>query len=109
MENHRSSVTSRPSVELDALNERDSNIESTRSKPVLEEFMPLKRRWERQQKEESGGQEEEDQASEQPPQKKVVVGRPAWMAEAQLWTQQSEQGTQYEVCSFSKTMSTMYL
>lgn len=63
-------------------------------RPVLEEFMPLKRRWEVQQRddvESSDGERERsiEQAQQRPRGLQIEVGRPAWMAEAQLWTQNS--------------------
>lgn len=63
-------------------------------RPVLEEFMPLKRRWEVQQRddiESSDGERERsmEQAQQRPRSLQIEVGRPAWMAEAQLWTQNS--------------------
>lgn len=63
-------------------------------RPVLEEFMPLKRRWEVQQRDEierSDGERERsvEQAPQRPRSLQIEAGRPAWMAEAQLWTQNS--------------------
>ncbi|CAK9231981.1 unnamed protein product [Sphagnum troendelagicum] len=67
-----------------------SNVSSPNdnSKLVLKEFMPLKkRRLERLQGGDQllGGDEEGDRQVERT--RGIDIGRPAWMAEAQLWTQ----------------------
>jgi hypothetical protein len=54
---------------------------------VLKEFMPLKKRQcQNLQREEVGNDLQGDQPVEQP--RGIDIGRPALMAEAQLWTQQ---------------------
>lgn len=74
--------------------EMECNVVGSPRRPVLEEFMPLKRRWEVQQRDEierSDGERERsvEQAPQRPRSLQIEAGRPAWMAEAQLWTQHS--------------------
>ncbi|XP_024357510.1 myb family transcription factor EFM isoform X2 [Physcomitrium patens] len=76
------------SLQTSVLDAQDSDYERPKRTLVLENFMPLKRRWEKQLKEKifqndagNNSQQHED---------KVVIGRPAWMKETQLWTKQSE-------------------
>lgn len=85
------------SLQTSVLDAQDSDYERPKRTLVLENFMPLKRRWEKQLKEKifqndagNNSQQHED---------KVVIGRPAWMKETQLWTKQSE-SIDYEVFFF---------
>ena len=88
------------SLQTSVVDTHDSDTErSKRSMPILENFMPLKRRWEKQTKSENNGPEGADGPDSELQQHKVVLGRPAWMGEAQLWTKHS-QGIDHEVtCS----------
>jgi hypothetical protein len=72
---------------------------------VLKEFMPLKKRQcQSLRKEEVGNDLQGDQPVEQP--RGIDIGRPALMAEAQLWTQQvATSAAHIEVCSSSLTSS----
>ena len=84
------------SLQTSVVDAQDSDSERSKRTPVLENFMPLKRRWEKVTKSEIDGQEGDGPDSEF--QQKVVLGRPAWMGEAQLWTKHS-QGIGHEVSS----------
>ncbi|KAG0598925.1 hypothetical protein M758_12G112500 [Ceratodon purpureus] len=76
------------SLQTSVVDAQDSDSERSKRTPVLENFMPLKRRWEKVTKSEIDGQEGDGPDSEF--QQKVVLGRPAWMGEAQLWTKHSQ-------------------
>jgi hypothetical protein len=69
---------------------------------VLKEFMPLKKRQCQSLQREVGIDLQGDQPVEQP--RGIDIGRPALMAEAQLWTQQvATSAAHIEVCSSSLT------
>lgn len=73
------------SLQTSVVDAQDSDTERSKRTPILENFMPLKRRWEKQTKSASNGQEDDGRDSELQ-QHKIVLGRPAWMGEAHLWT-----------------------
>lgn len=73
------------SLQTSVVDAQDSDSERSKRTPILENFMPLKRRWEKQANENNDGEDEDEQK-----QQKVVLGRPAWMGEAQLWTKHSQ-------------------
>ncbi len=70
---------------------------------VLKEFMPLKKKQcQSLRREEVGNDLQGDQPVEQP--RGIDIGRPALMAEAQLWTQQvATSAAHIEVCGSSLT------
>lgn len=75
------------SLQTSVVDAQDSDSERSKRTPVLENFLPLKRRWEKQSND--GEEHVADPVSEHK-QQKVVLGRPAWMGEAQLWTKHSQ-------------------
>lgn len=89
--------------------ETESNVSTPppSERPVLEEFMPLKKRWERQEQEEE--QEQSGQVTEV--QEKCIErprsssnGLPAWMAEAQLWTHHQQNPNSQEPSSQARSL-----
>ncbi|KAG0583034.1 hypothetical protein M758_3G106000 [Ceratodon purpureus] len=74
------------SLQTSVLDAQISDSERSNGTPILENFMPLKRRWEKQQKNKNGHGE----LSPDSEQHHKVLGRPEWTREAQLWTQQSD-------------------
>lgn len=78
-------------------------------RPVLEEFMPLKKRWERQEQEQEQEQEKSGRVTEV--QEKCIErprsssnGLPAWMAEAQLWTHHQQNPNSQEPSSQARSL-----
>lgn len=89
--------------------ETESNISTPppSERPVLEEFVPLKKRWERQEQEheqEKIGQvsEVQEKCIERP--RSSSNGMPAWMAEAQLWTHHQQNPTSQEPSSQARSL-----
>ena len=87
--------------------ESNVSIPPPSERPVLEEFMPLKKRWERQEQEEE--QEQSGQVTEV--QEKCIErprsssnGLPAWMAEAQLWTHHQQNPNSQEPSSQARSL-----
>lgn len=72
---------------MDSVKERNDAMES---RPTLEEFLPLKRRWDAAQQ--SEGSDGDKEGSLESPR---GTKRPAWMTEPQLWIQNS---TSTQVC-----------